>query len=70
MVAKKFCGFRLSSVALSVLESFEELGQNRTETIEKALMLFQAVELSKKLAFKQSEKGVIHEEKGVVVDEV
>lgn len=39
MVAKKFCGFRLSNNALSVLETFEARGQNRTETIEKALML-------------------------------
>jgi hypothetical protein len=68
-MTKKLCGFRLSSASLSVLEDFEKLGQNRTETIEKALMLFQAVELSKNFAFKQSEQGVIQKNRGVVVSE-
>jgi len=58
-MTKKLCGFRLSISSLNILQEFEEQGQNRTETIEKALMLYQAVELSKNLAFKQSEKGVI-----------
>lgn len=54
---KKYFGFRLSSSAVDILDSFKKnKGQNMTETIENALVLYQAVELSKGITFKQEKE--------------